>query len=262
MNNVARLDKKKKEKKYATIGHPTIHALVHGLYRFASDEQAKKLLAKLKNQFVFSNNNNVLGEGNRGGVEQVDGHLAPSLLWIRGFEVTKEEIDQGYVGHFALAASALLPDGKYTLKAYKLASELAIHPQRKRQQQQHPNWGHPILRDIKNKRVFDDVETAQNELIRLHTEFPEISIPSYEGLLVMVYEKAEGVKSPIQKYKLEIKPIPEGGALIDFRRNVRKQKSKLPELATPEQTQGYFTSMLIAKRKKNPRKSEGGGENA
>jgi len=229
------------QKKYATAGNPSINAVIKGLYRFASVDQARTRLKQLKDHFVTSKK---AGTG--------DG----LTLWIRGFGITEAELAEGFMGHFAVVTIEKKAT-KFTLCATKLEAPLASHPQRKRPKQSHPDWGHPILRGIKKKRLFETMEEASHELMRLHEEFPEISIPAETQLMIILYEKVEGSNSPVQKYKFEVKALPEGGFIINFARNERPKKptaKKLPALpgAAPAETEnkGYFTAMVKLKRKK------------
>jgi len=230
-----------KQKKNATAVHPSIKAVLKGLYRFANEEQALRRIHDLKEHFVTSK----LSTG-----EAASPNTA--IIWIRGYEVTEKEAEEGFTGNYALIAPKKIGE-KYTVAAQKIASELKFHPQRKRPKQKHPDWGHPILRDIKKKRVYESIEQANSELMRLHEEFPEVSIPDENRLMIILYEKMEGSKSPVQKYKFNIMPLPEGGFIVQFARNNKPIKSKMPA-GTPGKDNGYFTSMVNLKRKKKPAK--------
>lgn len=229
-------EEKTPQKKYAAVGNPTINAVLKSLYRFETEAQALDRIGQLKEHFVTSK------------------HTAPgqtpnaAIIWVRGYELTEQEQKGGYTGNYA-HISCKADGGKFTLHAVKLESDLRYHPQRKRPKKKHPDWGHPILRDIKKKRVFDSIEQAAKELQRLHEEFPEVSIPDETRLMIILYEKVEGVKSPVQKYKFEVKPIPQGGVFIDYRRNNKTKKSPPTTVQNTENT-GYFTSMVNLKRKR------------
>jgi hypothetical protein len=111
------------------------------------------------------------------------------------------------------------------------------------------------LRDIKKKRIFGTINEAARELERLHEEFPEVSIPGENRLMIILYERVEGVKSPVQKYKFEVKAIPEGGFFIDYKRNDKK-KPPAPLSQQPTDPQGYFTAMVkLKKSRKKPVKT-------
>lgn len=235
-----------KNKKTATSVHPTINAVLKELYRFANEEQALSRIRQLKEHFVAS----------KLSAEKPN----TAVLWIRGYALTPEESKQGYTGNYAII-SAKKQGGKYVLAATKLATELGVHPQRKRPKKQHPDWGHPILRDIKKKRNYDSAAEAAHELSRLHEEFPEASIPDEGRLMIILYEKTEGRKSPVQKYKFAVRAVPEGGFIIEYQKNVKPIKSQLPgSKAAPlpkDAESSYFTEMVKLKRKKKPTPPKG-----
>ena len=232
-----------KQKKHATVGNPTVNAVLKSLFRFANEQQALDRLQQIKEHFVTSKHS----------AAAESAHSA--IIWVRGFDVTENEKSQGYTGNYALIACKQLGD-KFTLSATKLESELKFHPQRKRPKQKHPDWGHPILRGIKKKRVFASAREAAQELQRLHEEFPEVSIPDESRLMIILYEKVEGVKSPVQKYKFEIRAIPEGGYFIDYKRNIKVTPPKISNQTGPVTNSGYFTQMVKLKRKRKPAKKE------
>ncbi|MDX1974399.1 MAG: hypothetical protein SFT92_01860 [Rickettsiales bacterium] len=238
------------QKKYATANHPSIHAVVKSLYRFANKQQALERMESLKDHFVTSKH---MAQG------QPDETL---IIWIRGFELKPTEADAGYKGHYALIAPREIENERYTLTATKLESELNYHPQKARPKRRHPDWGHPILRDIKKKRIYFTMEEAMNELQRLHEEYPEVTIPGEHQLLAILFERKKGSKSPVTKYKFNIRALPDGGFMIDPKENkrplVRKTTQRPPaptaEGAEPgaQSQSGYFTAMVALKKRKKP----------
>lgn len=231
------MSEKHSHKKYASAGNPMINAAIKSLFRFATMEQALDCLNQIKRDFVTS--------------RHIAAERDAAILWIRGYEVTAEEETQGYTGNFAFITFKPHAD-KFILSAMKLASELKFHPQRRRPKKSHPDWGHPILRDIKKRRIYDSAEEAIGELARLHEEFPTVSIPGESNLLLILYEKVENSKSPVQKYKFSAKALPEGGFIIEYKRNIKPVKTR--EESSAEKNAGYFTAMvkLKKKRKKKP----------
>lgn len=238
-----------KARRYATIMHPTIGAVVAGTYRFASEEQAKQQLQIFRDYFVLSRHQNEQA-GDTG-----------LILWIKGYSITKEEKENGYTGNYALIATKKLPDGKHTLVATKLESELKFHPQRQRPKHKHPNWGHPIMRSVKKKRIYPTVEAAQKELQLLHEEYPQVTIPLTNKLYLILYSRQQN--PPAQKYVLEIKVADEGGFFIDAYANEYKAPKEVAgltkeggqpegvegeEKAAEQVPGGYFTSMVALKR--------------
>ena len=193
----------KQRPRYATIQNPSVEAIVNGLYRLPDEAQAKKRLEQLRSYFTVSR-------------ESPDNAV---VLWIKGYDVTDEEDAKGYLGNYALVFIEKTADKKFTLKTKKLESEPAYHPQRKRKRERHPNWGHPLMRQVKKARRFSTVDDARGVLMKLHEEYPEVTIPTLNKLYVMVYTRAPDEKATIQKFVLEIKPQKDGGYLIDAQQN-------------------------------------------
>jgi hypothetical protein len=234
-----------KSRRYATVMHPTIGAVLAGTYRFATEEQANQQLQIFRDHFVLSRHQNE--ESNEKGI----------ILWIKGYSITAEEKKNGYTGNYAVIGIKKLKDGKYSLTATRLESELKFHPQRQRPKHKHPNWGHPILRSVKKKRIYPTVEAAQKELQLLHEEYPEVTIPLTNKLYLIIYSRQQ--TPPAQKYVLEVKVGEEGGFYIDAYANEYKAPKELPgadQAATMEGDEtaeapvagGYFTSMVALKR--------------
>lgn len=243
------MDNAVKDRKYATIGNPTINAVIKQLYRFDSMEQAQLRLESLKRNFVVSSS--IKTENN------------DFVVWLRGYEVTDAELEQGYLGNFAKFICIKTEDGKYTIAAEKLDISLAKHPQKKRPKRRHPDWGHQVLRDIKKNKIYFTLEHALEDLQQLQMEYPEVAIPTDNGLLIMVYEKPEkSTDNPTHKYKFIIKPTPEGAFYITYKSNektritVPKQHEDEVKTDTPSEAKapaGYFTAMVSLKKKKRPR---------
>lgn len=247
---------KEKPRRYATIMHPTIGAVVANTYRFASEEQARQQLQIFRDHFVLSRHQNE---------EAGDNSI---ILWIKGYSITPEEKKNGYTGNYAAIGIKKLPENKYTLQATKIESDIKFHPQRQRPSHKHPNWGHPILRSVKKKRIYPTVEAAQAEIQLLHEEYPQVTIPLTNKLYLIIYSRQQ--TPPAQKYVLEIKVAEQGGFYIDAYPNEYKGGKNLPGAAAkqdaapqadaPQEAEaapvpgGYFTSMVALKRsrKKQP----------
>lgn len=240
---------KPKEKKHATIGNPTINAVIKSLFRFATEKQALDRINQIKDYFVASK-------------KALPAEIAApnaAVLWIRGYEITETEAEKGYTGNYALIAYKII-DNKFTLEAKKLEVDIKLHPQRKRPKRRHPDWGNPILRSIKKGRVFEYIDDAAAELRRLHEQFPEVSIPGDVTLFLMIYEKGTSkADKGVHKYKFEVKAKPEGGFIIDYKLNVRPKKpepKRAPaawDEAGEKQPQGHFAAMVELKRRKKKR---------
>lgn len=233
-----------KQKKTATVRNPSIEAVVKQLLRLPSEEMALKKMAGIRSHFVVSKQH----------IEQSD---TPNLmLWIKGFEVSKAELKEGYLGHFAVIAPKKLPDDRWTLTATKIEFELAKHPQRKYQakKQRHPNWGHPLLRKIK-KGISDlTLEEGVAMLMKLHEEYPDASIPGELKLYLMIYKKADKGEKPITKWVFEMVDMVESPGLyrITCATNEPSQKpataAKAP--AANQEVLGKFTAKAIMKKKR------------
>ncbi len=162
------------------------------------------------------------------------------LIWIKGLAVTPEQQQQGFLGNVALVRVEHLPDeAAYTLVLDIVDVPLVEHPQRIKPKPKHPNWGHPLLRLIKNETVWSDREQARDILRTLHREFPDISIPAEaDRLYIMVYNKqAEHLqkhKVPIQRLHLRVEETDDQQWTIRF--NERK-KAKKPVGTTKKNAQ-------------------------
>jgi hypothetical protein len=245
-------------RKYATIKHPTIEALVGGHYRYKDKKQALARFTNIAENFVLSK-------------EQLESSASSPIIvfWIKGFALEEAEITQGFSGHFCEMRIAMRDDGIFTLTATKVEKPLSVHPQKKRPSSKHPNWGHPIMRAIKRQKIYATLEEAQTELEQLHLEFPQVSIPGGAKLYIIIYEKREGEKRPTHKMALEIQVQPKGGFIITARDNEKTAKPKTtPSLSSaaiadkdPAEKSGYFANKVLLgkkKRRKNAGRPETG----
>lgn len=252
--------------RYASVRHPPIAAIIKGLYRFENEKTALKRLEALRGRYVLSRRQGIKIKDDDPRKPKIDPNKE-IVLWIRGFQITKHEEEKGYLGNFATLHVKDMWDQRYTIKADKLIVEPKFHPQRKRLQKRHPNWGHPIMRKIQGEFLYPTVTEAAQDLQRLHEEFPDISIPTGDKLYIMAYTRkgTEG-GAPIKKLVLEIKLRPDGKCTIEWRENVKKPRSATPQTdatpplppskdtPAPREQQGYFTALveLKKKRKKKP----------
>lgn len=198
------------QRKYATVKHPTIEALVHGLYKYVDRKQALSRFQNIRDNFVLRK-------------EQPESTPdAPAVIfWIKGFAVTPEEEAQGFTGHFCRMELGTTDKGQHTLVATKIDAPITQHPQKKRLQSKHPNWGHPVMRAVKKGKIYPTLEAANAELELLHLEFPDVSIPGVNKLFLIIYEKREGVKQPTRKIALEL-AAKDGGFAILCKDNEKK----------------------------------------
>lgn len=240
-----------KQRKYATAHHPTIEALVNGLYRYTDRKQAASRFQSISTNFVLSKE------------QPASTSEDPAVLfWIKGFGVTPEEEAAGFTGHFCEMRIGTTGKGLFTLTANKVEKPITTHPQKKRLQSKHPNWGHPVMRAIKKSKVYASLEEASSELELLHVEFPEVSIPGVNKLFIILYEKREGIKQPTRKVALELQ-AKDGGFTIICRDNEKPAgpKSKQAptvgaaiaapsEQAEPPKQVGNFTAQELLRKKK------------
>ncbi len=246
--------------KYATIKNPTIEAIIGEHFRFSSPEQAQARLDALREVFIVSKL-----------PDDVDPNPLELKLWIRGYGLSAESREQGYIGNYARFEVKRADKGKWTIAPVLLNVDKRYHPQRRQTPKRHPNWGHPIMRDIQKGRVHKTIESAQNELRRLHEAFPEVSIPLTNKMYIMVYQKVEEEgQPPIRKWVLELKATDKGdGFIITYAPNTYQADTKKKIEATQQATAdaaakpaapksgeaiGHFTSQVLLKksRKKAP----------
>lgn len=218
----------RKEKACATVKNAAINAAIKSLYSFDSEEQALARLEKIKNQFVISKQ------------AKTSPNSQAVILWIANYSISKEERELGYKGNYAILSVAKKED-KFTINASKIESDISTHPQLKREKQRHPDWLHPILRGIKKKHLYFSLDEASQALAALHEQYPDISLPSEYQLWLMVYGKVDGEKSPVNKYRFMVRPLPDGTFMIDYKLG-KKPETKVAE---PE---GYFTNLVKVKR--------------
>lgn len=231
-----------KQKKIATVRNPTIEAVVKQLLRLPDEQAALRKMQALRSHFVTSRK------------ELPESKTANVILWVKGFEVSNTELEEGYLGHFAVISPKRMPDGRWTLAATKITLDIKEHPSRKYQakKQRHPNWGHPVLRKIKKGIKYATVEEAAGLLLKLHEEYPDASIPGELKLYLMVYGRENPGDNPLKKWVFEIKP--EGELYkIDMYENIRKPKAD-QTLARPDNPiMGYFTAKTAMKRRPKPK---------
>ncbi len=223
------------------MGNPVIDAVAAGLFRFTSLHQVRARLTQIREEFLISKDQDLKNPDT-------------IKLWIRDYALTPEEISGGYLGNYALIRPK--NDGKHiSLIAEKLNVDLKSHPRKQRPKMRHPDWGHPILRAVLKKKLYLAVEEVHAEFMRLHEEFPEVSIPGPDRLHIIVYQggKEQKVGSPVQKITLRIRTHDDGQYYMTYSINSKKRPSDVrakPE--TPKVSRGYFTSMVSLKKKKKP----------
>lgn len=235
---------KKQKKRMAGMDEAIFEAVAEGLLRFESAQQAAARMLDISKRFIISRDQ-----------EGLDANGQPTLkLWIRGFAVTDEERPQGFQGHFARISVQKLPGGKYSLAAEKLPVELRLHPQKIRPRHRHPDNGHRTLKAAQAGKRYSHIDLARQDLLKLHEEFPETSIPGRDKLHLMVYGR--GVLPPVRKITLRIAALPDGGFRLEMADNI---PMKTPPAGEAKETGGKFSALIALERhkKRPPRKPRG-----
>jgi hypothetical protein len=202
------------KKYYAFAEHDSIQAMLHSLYRLQTFEQAQMITNQLAEKFI----------------------LAPKfsdptdkksfVLFVRDL-MTPEQSKLGYLGNFGKISIHKLPGGKWTLTLTVLDVPLKKHPKRKTVPRPHPNMGHPLLRSASRNKTWPTMQAANADLMKLHEEFPEISVPGVNRLRIMTYIKAEKGTSPIQRLELNVVKRDEGVYAITIK-NMSKTRRQIP----------------------------------
>lgn len=197
----------------AWVSDAMIQAVLQATYRFAAMSDALDALHTLMRTYELSRAQPLtLEEG--------------IIFWVRDYDVSPEEEKDGYLGHF-MHVRVAEEAGLFVLRGEKYAVELKYHPQQKRHREAHPNWGHPVMRAIKRKKIYPTLEAAQAELDVLHADFPAGSIPNAASLRMMVYERVKGKKKPdIVKYAMAIASHPTQGFYIEAKIIEKAKKPK------------------------------------
>ena len=225
----------KKEKIYASIKAPAIAAAVDGLYSFVSETDAVNLLNLFQENFIVSKNHQTETDKNE------------KIFWIRGFALSEKKTEDGFKGNFGHFKIKKVSKKKFTIEVKKLEIELKFHPEKVHQKHRHPNWGHPILRSVKKKKIYETMEAAHKELILLQEQYPLVTIPAQEKLYAMIFEKNNNKKSTVKKYILIIEKNSGGGYYINCEEN-KSSKNAFEAITKPKQEVGLFTSKVLLRR--------------
>ena len=250
----------KSKKKYAKADSLDIRPVVDSSdsfnFFFRDEIFARKKIMLIKEKYIISRENDMPPSDedmDKAALTELEQQKKNEvILWIRNYEVTPEERLAGYKGNFArifikevkdeelefedeLESLGGTPSNReplfngdpfYTLCIEKISRRVSRHPDRKVIKRRHPNWGHPILRQIKHRpdHIHNSYYAAFSELRRLHRDYPEVSYLTKQLLYIIVYGKAkEGTvgfaSRPIQKIILEVKEVGEDQFKIAWRPN-------------------------------------------
>lgn len=225
-----------KKLRYATTHSPEIQAILGKTFRFPDEFAAREKIESLTTRFFRSRHALELSEG-----KQI-------VFWIKGFEVTKEEEKQRYVGNYALISARPADDTHWTITASKLPADIKFHPQKKRPKARNPNWTHPIIRAAKRGQAYSTIEKARAELEELHKEYPQTTIPAPPKLYVMIYARNESGKALLEKHVMEVVPLE-----IGYKLALYPKQDEVPEheRATADALEpvGKFSQQVALKKK-------------
>lgn len=182
-----------RQRMYLNTNNNLVRKLLSGTYRYNTYDSACEMLKTIRENFVVSKKLVAYEDA------EDPGQL---IVWIRGFELTEDERNKGYVGNYVHVRITQEADHKFHISLRKMVTELSDHPQRRRPPSPMPDWGHPILRDVKKGRQYVDREEAERELSRLVHAFPDISrTEGPDRLRIMIWNSV--TKKPM-KFILEV----------------------------------------------------------
>lgn len=197
--------KKDEKKYYAYFEHETVQAMLHSLFRFQTPMQAQLVSNRFADEVILSPK--MSDPKDRKAI----------VLWVRDLDVTNEQRKLGYLGNFAKISLVKLPNGKWTLSMIRIDVPLNKHPLYVKVARRYPNSGHPILRAADRKKTWKTMQEAFAQLMALHEEYPEVSVPGVNTLKIMTYKRAEKGTSPIQRLELKVIKRDEGAYGIDVK---------------------------------------------
>lgn len=219
--------------RYAHIDHPAISAILHELFRFHSEAEAAQQLAQMAEQFVISK-------------KQPKAEKPSLLLWIKGYELNGS--DKAVIGNYAIISCKEI-DGRVALYATKQDVPGKEHPQRAQILRGTPNWGHPVMRAVRKKKVYESRGDVMANLASLHEDFPTVSTPTPDALYILVYCSERPANARMVKFKLTAEPCGEkSGFLIGCKEINRKVTVPLPHKQPRENPKGKFSAKVAASR--------------
>jgi hypothetical protein len=188
-----------KSKKYANLENEWEEwsSIISQRLTFTSLDAAKKCIQKIRENYIVSND------------DTIDNDMAVKL-WIRGFEVTKEEKQAGYLGNYGVVLIKRPYEGRFTPYLEKVKTNLRHHPRRHRhsKNKEMPNWGHPILRKLKDNPIYKTFDDAWFPLQELREEYPKTTILGNRRLFMMIFSRME--KPEVKRYVFEVQESGKG----------------------------------------------------
>lgn len=228
------------EKYYAYFEHETVQAMLHSLFRFQSPMQAQLVSNRFADEVILSPK--MSDPKDRKAI----------ILWVRDLDVTDEQRKLGYLGNYGKISLLKLPNGKWTLSMVRIDVPLNKHPLYVKVARRYPNSGHPVIRNAMRGKTWPSMQAANEQLMKLHEEYPEVSIPGVNKLKIMTYKKADKGTSPVQRLELVVIKKDEGVYGIDVKNVTPKPKVALPGAVSKSAgpVEGRYTAMVNKSRKK------------
>ncbi len=179
----------------AAVHSHLIRPVLNGVASYPQRERALETLLALKKRFLVL----------RSSEERLD----RLVLWISGYEITPEEQERGYLGNFC-ELTVEERNGRHAVVATKLERELNDHPRRRRPPRNHPNAGHPLLRNYeRGKNFYDSVDEARSQLQKMADEFPKAcTLLTVDKLHARVWSRK--FKPPLKDHILQVVSLPDG----------------------------------------------------
>lgn len=243
---------KKTEKHYAHFEHETVQAMLHSLFRFQTAMQAQLVSNRFADEVILSPR--MSDPKDRRAI----------ILWVRDLDVTEEQRQEGYLGNYAKISLLQLPNGKWTLSMTRIDMPLKRHPVKANLSRRYPNTGHPVIRGVERAKKYPTMQAANDVLMAMHEEFPEVSVPGVNRLRIKMYQKAEKGMNPVQRVELTVAKLDEGEYVIRMRslsaiRRSTTEKSEAGMKAVKalvrddKPSEGPYTMMVNKRRKRKKR---------
>jgi len=198
----------KNRKVYASINSKYISASIYGRQRFRTFDEAVQTLERIRQRYHLCKN-------------KVSQEPNTETLWIKWFEVSDQDAEDGWSDNGCMLSIEKLPDGKFTLRGQLIRRDempsRTPHPKNKKSH--HPNWGDPILRKMKRKGNFGSLQSAMGALDQLVIDYPNATDRIADDKLnVFVYVGTSpgSKKNPIEPIVVRIHPASGGSYQLDW----------------------------------------------
>ena len=202
-------------KKLANTGNPIISELLNGYLIGARKVDVEKKLDIIREYFITSNQDNLLT-----GAEGI------ITFWIRGFEVTEDEKERGYLGNF-VTVYILTFDKYYYASAKKvITANNKRHPNKinNTKSKKHPNYGYKAVRFARSGKRFKRLEDATELIKNLRLDYPETSImPKDRKIYFILWDPAhdysDNTGKSVSKVVMKAKYEKEGSWYLSLESN-------------------------------------------